>query len=261
MPARRQIKPSQRFGRWVALENGDYSSGVQLVKCRCDCGTERVVTAANLRSRRNPSCGCTRRATLAAMFRRPIFRGERFGRLTALQDAAYGVGTIPTVKCRCDCGESCDIKQKCLKRGTTQSCGCLHRERSSQAAARDIGSRANLDRLYEGIRGSVWMRSSWEVAVAHRLDRDGLTWEYEPEWFLLDDRTRYTPDFKVNLGPLGFLWVEVKGEYFGRSQAKVAAFRATGRPLYVVGKDNFKEYSGVSPYIANKRYPRMSRAA
>jgi hypothetical protein len=119
---------------------------------------------------------------------------------------------------------------------------------------------ANLSRLYEGVRGTIWMRSSWEVAVAHRLDRDGLSWEYEPETFRLDEHTRYTPDFKVDLGPLGDLWVEVKGEFFGRSEDKVAAFRATGRPLYLVGKDNFKQYSGISPYIANRRYPPRLRA-
>jgi hypothetical protein len=104
------------------------------------------------------------------------------------------------------------------------------------------------------------MRSSWEVAVAHRLDRDGLSWDYEPQTFLLDDRTRYTPDFLVSLGELGDLWIEVKGEYFGKSRDKVSAFRALGNALYVVGKDNFTAYSGVTPAAANKMYP-ASQAA
>jgi len=99
------------------------------------------------------------------------------------------------------------------------------------------------------------MRSSWEVAVAHRLDRDGLCWDYEPRQFLLGDSTRYTPDFRVDLGPLGELWIEVKGEFFGKSKDKALAFMQTGRALYIVGKDNFKNYTGVSPYIAHKLYP------
>lgn len=183
MPARRQVKAGERFGRWTALRDGEYTPGLQMVDCRCDCGTERSVSSSNLRGRKIPSCGCMRRDSIA-----------------------------------------------------------------------------NLSRLYEGVRGTIWMRSSWEVAVAHRLDRDGLSWEYEPETFRLDEHTRYTPDFKVDLGPLGDLWVEVKGEFFGRSEDKVAAFRATGRPLYLVGKDNFKQYSGISPYIANRRYPPRLRA-
>lgn len=207
------------------------------------------------------ACGCTRRESIAARCRKPVLKGEQFGRLTAAQDAQYAKGNRATVACICDCGEACVIQQQCLRRGTTQSCGCLHRERSSQAAARDIGSRANLNRLYEGVQGTIWMRSSWEVAVAHRLDRDGLFWQYEPESFRLDEHTRYTPDFKVDLGPLGDLWIEVKGEFFGRSKDKVAAFRATGRPLYLVGKDNFRQYAGISPYIANRRYPPKTRVA
>lgn len=255
MPARRQIKAGECFGKWTALKDGEYTPGLQMVDCRCDCGTERSVSSSNLRGRKIPSCGCMRRDSIAARCRRPILAGERFGRLTTVSAGKYGVAKRPIVACMCDCGTPCNIPQACLRRGTTQSCGCLHRERSSQAASRDIGSRANLNRLYEGVCGTIWMRSSWEVAVAHRFDRDGLSWEYEPETFRLDEHTRYTPDFKVALGPLGDLWVEVKGEFFGRSEDKVAAFRATGRPLYLVGKDNFKQYSGISPYIANRRYP------
>jgi len=260
MPARRQIKAGERFGKWTALKDGEYTPGLQMVDCRCDCGTERSLSSSNLRGREMLACGCTRRESIAARCRRPILKGEKFGRLTAARDAAYTTGKRPSVSCICDCGKQCVIPQNCLRRGTTQSCGCLHRERASQAATRDIGGRANLNRLYEGVRGTVWMRSSWEVAVAHRFDRDGLSWEYEPETFRLDEHTRYTPDFKVDLGPLGDLWVEVKGEFFGRSEDKVAAFRATGRPLYLVGKDNFKQYSGISPYIANRRYPPRLRA-
>lgn len=102
------------------------------------------------------------------------------------------------------------------------------------------------------------MRSSWEVAVAHRLDRDGLSWEYEPQAFRLAKNTRYTPDFKVDLGELGTLWIEVKGEYFGRAAEKMAAFREAGNALYVVGKDNFQTYAGLSQYRAWKKYPRVA---
>lgn len=66
---------------------------------------------------------------------------------------------------------------------------------------------------------------------------------------------RYTPDFMVDLGVMGTLWVEVKGEFFGRSAEKVEAFRAQGHTLYIVGKDNFKAYTGLSPYRAHKKYP------
>lgn len=102
------------------------------------------------------------------------------------------------------------------------------------------------------------MRSSWEVAVAHKLDDYSLPWEYEPETFILKENMRYTPDFKVDLGLLGTLWVEVKGEFFGKAAEKIAAFRSTGRALYLIAKDNFAEVSGITPYIARKKYARVA---
>lgn len=54
--------------------------------------------------------------------------GQRFGRLTV-------VATAPCKKsrtlwaCRCDCGNTLTVIGHSLKRGNTQSCGCLRRER------------------------------------------------------------------------------------------------------------------------------------
>lgn len=263
MPARKQFKVGDRAGRWTAIKDGDYSSGEQWVLCRCDCGTIRSVSAGNLRQRENASCGCGRYETLSSRYRKPAKIGQRFGRLVVTGEPLYesrkrhtgGGYDSPSVPCMCDCGTPVFPKQACLRRGTTESCGCLHRERSSEAANRDIHKRANLDRRYEGMSGKLMMRSSWEVAVAHRLDRDGLTWKYEPETFKLSGNMRYTPDFMVDLGSLGILWIEVKGEFFGRSAEKIAGFRAAGHALYVVGKDNFKAYAGISPHQAHKKYP------
>lgn len=189
--------------------------------------------------------------------------GQRFGRLVVIEEPLYesrtrhngGGYASPVVPCMCDCGTPVFPKQACLRRGTTKSCGCLQRERSSEAANRDIHRRANLDRLYSGKQGKMMMRSSWEVAVAHRLDRDGLAWKYEPETFRLSGNMRYTPDFMVDLGEYGTLWIEVKGEFFGRSAEKVSRFRSEGHALYVVGKHNFKAFAGMSPHQAHKKYP------
>lgn len=53
----------QRFSRWTVLERG-FRKGSQLHwRCRCDCGTERLVQGANLRQGLTLSCGCIQRAT------------------------------------------------------------------------------------------------------------------------------------------------------------------------------------------------------
>jgi hypothetical protein len=49
----------RRLGRWLVLaEAGRGPRGVTAWLCRCSCGTEQVVSADDLRSRRSWSCGC-----------------------------------------------------------------------------------------------------------------------------------------------------------------------------------------------------------
>lgn len=56
--------------------------------------------------------------------------GERFGRLVVI---GAGFDRI-RVRVRCDCGEEKNVRIDSLKRGTTQSCGCLHVERARAAS-------------------------------------------------------------------------------------------------------------------------------
>lgn len=62
--------------------------------------------------------------------------GLRFGRLTVIERIAAPEGTkkIAHWRCRCLCGGETTTRGHLLKRGTTQSCGCLQRERTSEAA-------------------------------------------------------------------------------------------------------------------------------
>lgn len=59
--------------------------------------------------------------------------GQRFGRLTVIKES--GVRTIYGKKCRfwlcmCDCGNETTVSTHDIRRGSTQSCGCLHNEKS-----------------------------------------------------------------------------------------------------------------------------------
>lgn len=55
----------KRFGRWTVLERVPRpqftASQAAFYLCRCDCGTERVINSATLRSGSSKSCGCLRR--------------------------------------------------------------------------------------------------------------------------------------------------------------------------------------------------------
>lgn len=70
--------------------------------------------------------------------------GKRFGRLTVIKFSHSVKGNGRTYhrfwECKCDCGNTCTVRQCGLTSGRSQSCGCLSRETS----------RGNMARLWEG---------------------------------------------------------------------------------------------------------------
>jgi hypothetical protein len=55
--------------------------------------------------------------------------GARFGRLTVLGEGRpAGARGVRTWACRCDCGTEKDVGLSDLRKGHTNSCGCLHKD-------------------------------------------------------------------------------------------------------------------------------------
>lgn len=53
--------------------------------------------------------------------------GQKFGRWTVLENCLPKFGARH-VNCRCECGTIRDVRLRNLRRNTSSSCGCLHRE-------------------------------------------------------------------------------------------------------------------------------------
>lgn len=102
--------------------------------CRCSCGNEFDVIADNLKRRPNMTCNeCANKKR--AENQRIDVTGNKYGRLTILETIP---NTHPTkVKCRCDCGNIYIGKPTDIARGHTQSCGCLHKDMTSQSNTKD----------------------------------------------------------------------------------------------------------------------------
>jgi hypothetical protein len=82
--------------------------------------------------------------------------GLRIGRLTVEER----VGTHKTPKgvqrslwrCRCDCGGETTITAKVIRSGHSQSCGCLQKERVSEANRTHQGSRTKLYKVWTAMK-------------------------------------------------------------------------------------------------------------
>lgn len=74
--------------------------------------------------------------------------GQRFGRLIAVSPTKKGQKTAWL--CRCDCGNEKIIVTASLRNGSTQSCGCLHKEsviRLNASKKKDIPTNTKFGRL------------------------------------------------------------------------------------------------------------------
>ena len=126
---------NQRIGKLTVLHE-DYenprtkSQNVNWL-CRCDCGNYITLSSAELKQRlknkypEKTSCG-----KCHAQMDNLI--GNKYGKLTVIDfDREYDVS--PEKKnwqhkwiCQCECGNIVSVLQSNLKRGHTQSCGCIN---------------------------------------------------------------------------------------------------------------------------------------
>ena len=98
--------------------------------CECECGNTCIKLAYELKTRNNPSCGCARKEIAKEVFGKDI-NGKKFGRLVVLE--TLWEEQPPKVKCQCDCGNVVILRKSDVQSMHTQSCGCLQKERASEA--------------------------------------------------------------------------------------------------------------------------------
>ena len=94
--------------------------------CQCSCGRTKSIRGDNLKKIK--TCGeCYKDLT-----------GQRFGKLVALKKGKKDKAGHQYWICQCDCGNLAEINSDNLRRGLTQSCGCLHAEVMHKTVFKDI---------------------------------------------------------------------------------------------------------------------------
>lgn len=78
-------------------------------------------------------------------------RDQVFGRLTAIEPSGSDKWGAALWRCRCSCGEEAFVRTTFLRRGMTQSCGCLQSEYRHSWTRSHGGSSSRLYRIWQGM--------------------------------------------------------------------------------------------------------------
>lgn len=130
-----------KFNHLTVLERFYDERNKKIVKwkCLCECGNECIVRSSYLKNGHTKSCGCyiAKANKLNAQNRVDNLVGKTFGKLTVLR-RVENKSNATYWECRCQCGKVIEVISYNLKNGNTQSCGCLQKEKTSNARKKYI---------------------------------------------------------------------------------------------------------------------------
>lgn len=123
-PSRAMNIAGQTFHRMTAIEPVGRSRDRAIVwRFKCECGNSLNVPATRVVNGHVKSCGCQR--SQSAKRHAVDLVGAIFGRLEVIERAGSNQYGAAQWRCRCDCGNDIVTTGNSLRRGATQSCGCL----------------------------------------------------------------------------------------------------------------------------------------
>jgi hypothetical protein len=116
--------------------------------------------------------------------------GQTFGRLTVVALSKEKQGRNCCWICSCECGASVTIRSGVLINGTTQSCGCLQRERAAAFAAANAKPRIIPKKEYGAWRAAKHRCTNQKSAAYPSYGGRGITmcdeWMNDPRAFYRD---------------------------------------------------------------------------
>jgi hypothetical protein len=123
-----------RYGRWLVLGEAPRKPNNTIYwLCRCDCGTESVISGYSLRYGRTKSCGCGRnigrhqsKSVRARISRANTIdeMGHKYSHLLVIKKSPNRKNGLVCWRCLCDCGKYVTATGDALRKGRATSCGC-----------------------------------------------------------------------------------------------------------------------------------------
>lgn len=137
----------KKFGKltvesYIGKELRGKSTWEHMYDCSCSCGAAHVKAARSaLISGDKSSCGCAHKDAGDAVIE--DLTGRRFERWKVIERAPNRISKSGKTRsimwlCECQCGTRRAVGARALKNGTSTSCGCLQKERVSQANTDDL---------------------------------------------------------------------------------------------------------------------------
>ena len=128
MPRKAKDLTGMKFGRLTVIErHGKNKKGYATWLCKCECGSEKIISGDSLRSGSTTSCGCYQKEIATK-----DLTGMKFGRLTVIERRTSNKGRNTRWLCKCECGNEIITRGDGLINGHTTSCGCFQKERVSE---------------------------------------------------------------------------------------------------------------------------------
>jgi hypothetical protein len=157
------------------VENRGKLKTVPYYLCRCECGREVEVRSSALRNGTSKSCGCLRVKNYKETIRKALV-GKRFGRLEVLCWAGATNNNASIWKCRCDCGNECNVRGENLLKGDTRSCGCYNKQRTREthSGLKHHNWKGGISPISDALRNLPEM-TQWKKKI---LNRDNYICQY-----------------------------------------------------------------------------------
>lgn len=161
-----EIKPGTKFGYWTVIERAEGFLGKgAYYKVKCKCGTEKILPGYQLRNGYSYSCGCYAREIQSQV--KEDLTGKQFGKLTVLERVPGNGPDGVYWRCICECGTIRNFSGHSLKRGTSQSCGCVfsHGERNIKEILDNAKISYTSQQTFEDLRSNVGAMLRYDFAI------------------------------------------------------------------------------------------------
>jgi hypothetical protein len=148
------IESGMKFNSWTILEELEpkihtTSKGrkikIRLVKCRCDCGVEKIVRLGNIRNGASSNC----KQCCIAKRRNAVRAGEKYNKWTVLKEISPLYKGSVSVQAQCDCGHIAEMTLSSLtKARSSKSCvNCANKARRMDLTGQKIGFLTVIERI------------------------------------------------------------------------------------------------------------------